>query len=293
MTPPPKMIYSVSPRMTNKSLRTKCLAGKDLNNKAIKAQQRHKEKGTCPESLKYRVRAKIRADEDFKKEIKQIRNNAEQETVKAIMCFHEREIGRLKTEIQKRKRAKTAGTLDTKNCSTIESARAAQAESNQDNVTIETVKKIVVNPPEQIAQFGSMMKRLGTMENKEFEKIHRDVLVRVRLEDIHMRIPHTAQEKCCIFQQKAMAIVNPFVCQADPDDSSVSDSSSETYFDALSDVGSPLTSADSVGSRESDSSSEVYFDASSDVGFTITSADSDGSSELNSSSEAPAMLVPQ
>lgn len=117
--------------------------------------------------------------------------------------------------------------------------------------------------------------------------------MRVRLEDIHMRIPHTAQENCCIFQQKPLAIVNPFVCQADPDDSSVSDSSSETYFEALSDVGSPLTSADSVGSSEWDSSSEVYFDALSDVGFTTTSADSDGSSELNSSSEAPAMLVPQ
>ncbi|PFX23088.1 Fibropellin-1 [Stylophora pistillata] len=38
---------------------------------------------------KYRARAKIRADEDFKNEIKQILNNAEQETVKAIMCFYE------------------------------------------------------------------------------------------------------------------------------------------------------------------------------------------------------------
>ena len=50
----------------------------------------------------------------------------------------------------------------------------AQAESSQDNVTIETVKKkIAVNRQEQIAQFDSMMKRLGIMEDKEFEKYTR------------------------------------------------------------------------------------------------------------------------
>ncbi|PFX16249.1 hypothetical protein AWC38_SpisGene19485 [Stylophora pistillata] len=208
MTPPAKMIYSVSPRMTNKSLGSKCLAGKDLNNNVKagtapadqeqsstrniaatayprkeekraktylrgqdqpgrkrdhKALQRHKEKGTCPQSLKYRARAKIRADEDFKKEIKQISNNAEQETVKAIMCFHER-------EIQKRKRAKTAGTLNNKNCSTIESARVAQAESSQDNVTIETVEKIAVNLQEQIAQFGTVKSDYGWTVIQEYKK---------------------------------------------------------------------------------------------------------------------------
>lgn len=67
------------------------------------------------------------------------------------MCFHQHEIGGFKTEITKRKRAKTAGTLNTKNRSTIESARVAQAESNQDNVTIETVKNIAVNLQEEIA----------------------------------------------------------------------------------------------------------------------------------------------
>ena len=119
------------------------LLGKSEDNEQIPLYQMPSR--TCPESLQYRARAKIRADEDFKNEIKQILNNAEQETVKAIMCFYEREIGRFNTEIKKRKRAKTAGTLNTKNCSTIESARVAQAESNQDNLTIETVKKIAVH----------------------------------------------------------------------------------------------------------------------------------------------------
>ncbi|PFX28251.1 hypothetical protein AWC38_SpisGene7016 [Stylophora pistillata] len=90
------------------------LLGKSEDNEQIPLYQMPSR--TCPESLQYRARAKIRADEDFKNEIKQILNNAEQETVKAIMCFYEREIGRFNTEIKKRKRAKTAGTLNTKNC---------------------------------------------------------------------------------------------------------------------------------------------------------------------------------
>lgn len=39
------------------------------------------DKGTCPESLQYRAKAQIRADNDFKTDIKRIRKNAEQEVV--------------------------------------------------------------------------------------------------------------------------------------------------------------------------------------------------------------------
>ncbi|CAH3185960.1 unnamed protein product [Porites lobata] len=134
---------------------------------AIKALKRHTDKGTCPETLQYRARAKITADEDFKREIKQIRKNAEQETLNAIIRFHQREIGRFKAEAKKGKRATPAIALNTKNCSTIEPARAAQAENN---VTIESVKQIAVNLQAQIAQFGNMMQQLGAIENKEVQK---------------------------------------------------------------------------------------------------------------------------
>lgn len=39
------------------------------------------DKGTCPESLQYRAKAQIRADNDFKTDIKRIRKNSEQEVV--------------------------------------------------------------------------------------------------------------------------------------------------------------------------------------------------------------------
>ena len=57
--------------------------------------------------------------------------------------------------------------LNTKNCSTIEPARAAQADNN---VTIESVKHIVVNLQAQIAQSGNMMEKIGAFENKEVQK---------------------------------------------------------------------------------------------------------------------------
>ena len=65
---------------------------------------RHTEKGTCPESLQYRARAKIRADNDFKLDIKRIRKDAEQEVLKALTRFHQREIDRYRIEIKKSKR---------------------------------------------------------------------------------------------------------------------------------------------------------------------------------------------
>ena len=87
---------------------------------AIKALKRHTDRGTCPETLQYKARAKITADEDFKREINQIRKNVEQETLNAIIQFHQREIGRFKAETKKGKRAAPAIALNTKNCSTIE-----------------------------------------------------------------------------------------------------------------------------------------------------------------------------
>ena len=39
---------------------------------ATKSLKRHTDNGTCPDTLQYRTKAKIRADDDFKKDIKRI-----------------------------------------------------------------------------------------------------------------------------------------------------------------------------------------------------------------------------
>ena len=58
-------------------------------------------KGTCPESLQYRTRAKIRADNDFKLDIS--RKDAEQGVLQALTRFHQREIDHYRMEIKKSK----------------------------------------------------------------------------------------------------------------------------------------------------------------------------------------------
>ena len=66
--------------------------------------KRHTEKGTCPANLRYKARARIRADNEFKNDISRIRKNAQQECVKALTRFHYRECDRFRGELQKEKR---------------------------------------------------------------------------------------------------------------------------------------------------------------------------------------------
>ena len=100
---------------------------------------RHTEKGTCPESLQYRARAKIRADNDFKLDIKRIRKDAEQEVLKALTRFHQREIDRYRIEIKKSKRPRISEASNPSKTLT-KTARLASAVNN--NVTIKSVASI-------------------------------------------------------------------------------------------------------------------------------------------------------
>ena len=51
-------------------------------------------------------RAEIGTGDDFKKDVKRVRKNAKQETVKALIPFHHREIYCFKVEIRKSKRVR-------------------------------------------------------------------------------------------------------------------------------------------------------------------------------------------
>ena len=73
---------------------------------AIMSLERHTEKEMCPETLQHRARARISLDTDFKTDVKCIRKNVDQEYVKALTCFHYREIDRQRVEIKRSKRPK-------------------------------------------------------------------------------------------------------------------------------------------------------------------------------------------
>ena len=59
---------------------------------AILKLETHRQKQTCPKTLRYDAKAKIRADEEFKEEIKTIKKQAEQRLLGALIKFHHRSI---------------------------------------------------------------------------------------------------------------------------------------------------------------------------------------------------------
>ena len=75
------------------------------------------------------MKAKIKADNDFKRKIKQICKHAGQETFNLIIRFHLCEITAFKVEIKNGKRA-----LNSKNCTSTKPVHIAQAVNN--DVTI-------------------------------------------------------------------------------------------------------------------------------------------------------------
>ena len=100
------------------------------------------DKGTCPESLLYRARDRIRADNEFKTDIKRIRKNAEQEFVRALTRCHYREIDRARVELKQSKRPKVVQTsTENENCKS-KPARSAPAACNTD-VTITMLEKLL------------------------------------------------------------------------------------------------------------------------------------------------------
>ena len=113
---------------------------------AIKSLKRHMDKGTCPESLQYRARARIRADNDFKTDIKRIRKNAEQEVVKALTRFHYREIDRARVELKKSKRPKVEKTSTRNENCTNKPARSAPAANTDVTNTSHNISTISAKP---------------------------------------------------------------------------------------------------------------------------------------------------
>ena len=68
---------------------------------AILKLETHRQKQTCPKILRHDAKAKIRADEDFKEEIKTIRKQAEQKLLGTLIKFHHRNIDSNKRHLNK------------------------------------------------------------------------------------------------------------------------------------------------------------------------------------------------
>ena len=75
---------------------------KDKENRRFhKTSERSFGKNTCPKPLKYSARANIPADEQFKKDIKAIKQKAERGFVEAVTKFHYRRLEKQKQKLRK------------------------------------------------------------------------------------------------------------------------------------------------------------------------------------------------
>ena len=79
---------------------------------SIKKLSDHLKRNTCPKPLRYSARANIAADEEFKKDIKALKQKAERGFVEALTRFHYRRLEKQKTKFNKRTRRKL-GSLST------------------------------------------------------------------------------------------------------------------------------------------------------------------------------------
>ena len=75
---------------------------------AVKYLTRQLERKTCPQSLQYRARAHIRADNQSQKDIKQLRFKAEKNYGGALIRLHNRRIDSLRSALHKQKRIKNS-----------------------------------------------------------------------------------------------------------------------------------------------------------------------------------------
>ena len=86
-------------RISHKHILTKEKIERSRN--SIEPLQAHLEKGTCPKSVRYNVKASILPDEEFKSDVVSIRKRAEHDFVRALVKFDHRHIETLTRKLRK------------------------------------------------------------------------------------------------------------------------------------------------------------------------------------------------
>ena len=115
---------------------------------------------TCPKSLQYKARANIPPDDIFQKEIRAIKNNAEQQFVSALVRFHKR---RSQSHAKKLNRAKTARTRN----STDADISHQETQSSEHNVKNDVNR--IDNLEKQISRIETILCKHLVNNNKRVE----------------------------------------------------------------------------------------------------------------------------
>ena len=156
-TPPSRKIkYSETASLEAKITKTK---------DSIKKLKRHTENKTCPKSLQYAARTNIPPDDEFKNEIKAIKQTAEQAFVHALSKFHHRRLGRQESQLSKKSQSapKSKGfnkPLQERNVTTAKAKSAARTNN------LEQIQ-------EQLNEMREMMYKMQKcVNNKTVEHYH-------------------------------------------------------------------------------------------------------------------------
>ena len=129
--------------------------------------QEHLDNNTCPKTLRYSARAKMRPDPEFKSDINKIRKEAERKLLGALKKFHYRSVEQNKLKLRELERKSSSRNLpSTSNNTDVKRHRA----KNRDSNVTTNVQRSASNIQAQIDQLKQMMEKLEkTNKNKQNE----------------------------------------------------------------------------------------------------------------------------
>ena len=99
---------------------------------------------TCPKSLQYSAKANIAPDSTFQKEIKDIKQTAEQALVNALTRFHKRRLDSLRNKLESRPTFSSRKRTHVNRQSRSESQSASNIVNN-DNVKLAELEKRIID----------------------------------------------------------------------------------------------------------------------------------------------------
>lgn len=133
---------------------------------AILKLETHRQKQTCPKTLRYDAKAKIRADEEFKEEIKTIRKQAEQRLLGALIKFHHRYIDSNKRHLNKVSHKERLAKANKKTVNRSEHENDLDLELDK-ALDTNVLKQQVQNIQQQFKLMQEMMSNLKKASNKD------------------------------------------------------------------------------------------------------------------------------
>ena len=107
---------------------------------SIRKLERHMKEKTCPKSFQYSARANIPPDETFVKDVKRVKEEAEQGFINALLQYHKRRLNGQENKLKKAKLSKNTSTFASTDVN--RSMREQSHSANTENIVNHDVNKV-------------------------------------------------------------------------------------------------------------------------------------------------------